>query len=96
MATPATATTLKPIRIYTTPSCGYCVRAKTLLKQRGYPFQEVDVAGDATKRAWLVEVTGRRTVPQIFFGDESIGGFDDLNALDRAGTLADRLRADAR
>ncbi len=79
------------ITIYTTRVCPYCVAAKRLLKERGATYREVDVTGDDAKRAWLVEVTGRRTVPQIFFGDEAIGGYDDLAALDKAGLLRQKL-----
>ena len=87
---------LKPIRVYTTTLCSYCVRAKMLLRQRGLAFEEIAVDGDDAQRAWLVEVTGRRTVPQIFIGDESIGGFDELRALDRDGKLDAKLRVDPR
>jgi len=81
-----------PVRVYSTQICPYCVRAKMLLNERGIPFEEIDVTGDHDKRAWLVQVTGgRRTVPQIFFGDESIGGYDELRALDRAGRLQEKL-----
>lgn len=81
------------VTIYTTPVCPYCVRAKALLQKRGVPYTEVDVAGDDEKRAWLVQTTGRRTVPQIFLGEESIGGSDDLHALDAKGELLPKLRA---
>jgi glutaredoxin 3 len=80
------------VTIYTTRVCPYCVAAKRLLSARGVPYREVDVSGDDAKRAWLVEVTGRRTVPQIFIGDEAIGGYDDLAALDGSGKLAEKLR----
>jgi glutaredoxin 3 len=80
------------VTIYTTRVCPYCVAAKRLLSARGVPFTEVDVTGDDAKRAWLVEVTGRRTVPQIFIGGEAIGGYDDLAALDRSGQLAEKLK----
>ncbi len=76
-----------PVTVYTTKVCPYCDRAKALLTRRGIAYQEIDVSGDAAKRAWLVEATGRRTVPQIFIGDESVGGSDDLHALDAAGRL---------
>jgi glutaredoxin 3 len=79
------------VTIYTTRICPYCVAAKRLLTQRGAAYREVDVTGDDAKRAWLVETTGRRTVPQIFFGDEAIGGYDDLAALDKAGQLKEKL-----
>ena len=81
----------KPVKIYTTPYCGYCRMAKQLLQSRKIAFEEIDVSGDHETRKWLVTATGRYTVPQIFFGEESIGGFDDLSALDRAGRLAERL-----
>jgi glutaredoxin 3 len=79
------------ITIYTTRVCPYCVAAKRLLKERGATYREIDVTGDDAKRAWLVETTGRRTVPQIFFGEEAIGGYDDLAALDKAGRLREKL-----
>lgn len=76
------------VDVYTTPSCPYCVRAKRLLEARGIPFREIDVAHDDDLRADLIERTGRRTVPQIFIDGESIGGFEELAALDAAGELA--------
>ncbi len=79
--------TQQPITVYTTDWCPYCVRAKMLLKKKGWDFQEINVEGDAEKRAWLVQATGRRTVPQIFIGDQPVGGFDDIHALDRRGEL---------
>lgn len=80
------------IIIYTTDWCPYCVRAKRLLSARGYGYDEINVEGDDEKRAWLRDVTGQRTVPQIFIGDRPIGGCDDLHALDRAGKLAELMR----
>lgn len=75
------------VRVYTTRVCGYCVAAKRLLAVRGVAYEEIDVSNDDEKRAWLVETTGRRTVPQIFIGGESIGGFEELALLDRSGQL---------
>ena len=86
----ATPGAQKKIVVYTTEWCPYCVRAKNLIKHKGWAFEEINVEGDAEKRAWLAEVTGRRTVPQIFIGERSVGGFDDIAALDRAGEL-DRM-----
>jgi glutaredoxin 3 len=83
------------IVVYTTDWCPYCVRAKRLLSSRGYAFEEIDVDGDTAKRAWLVQVTGRRTVPQVFIADQPVGGFDDLAALDRAGELDKLVRGSA-
>lgn len=73
--------------LYTTATCGYCVRAKSLLKSRNIAFREIDVSRDHDMRLRLVEQTGRRTVPQIFIDGRSIGGYDELAALDRQGGL---------
>lgn len=78
------------VRIYTTPICPYCVAAVALLRQKGVPFENINVAGDTQKRAWLVEVTGRTTVPQIFIDDRPVGGYTDIAALEDTGEL-DRL-----
>jgi glutaredoxin 3 len=78
---------MKPIRIYTTPSCSYCQQAKRLLARKKLPYEEIDVAGDDGKREWLVQATGKRTVPQIFIGEQAIGGSDDLHALEGRGEL---------
>jgi GrxC family glutaredoxin len=77
------------VEIYTSPSCPFCVRAKRLLDARGIAFDEVDVAVDETLRAQVIERTGQRTVPQIFIDGRSIGGFEELAALDAAGELKD-------
>jgi glutaredoxin 3 len=76
------------VKIYTTRICPYCIAAKQLFAKREIAYEEIDVTGDTAMRAWLVSVTGRRTVPQIFIGGEAIGGFDDLAALDQTGKLA--------
>jgi glutaredoxin 3 len=74
--------------MYTTLSCPFCVRAKRLLEARGIPFEEVDVGSDDGLREEIMQRTGRRTVPQIFIDERSIGGFEELAALDAAGELA--------
>lgn len=84
---------MKRVRLYTTLVCPYCIRAKLLLKERGVAFEEIDVTGDHAAREWLVKTTGRRTVPQIFIGDDPIGGFEELRALDRSGELERKLEA---
>jgi glutaredoxin 3 len=76
------------VEVYTTPSCPFCVRAKRLLEARGIAFVEIDVATDDERRAEIIQRTGRRTVPQIFIDERSIGGFEELAALDIAGGLA--------
>jgi glutaredoxin 3 len=75
------------VEIYTTPYCPYCLRAKALLSRKGVSYTEVDVTGDHEKRRWLLQVTGQRTVPQVFIDGRSMGGYDDIAALDRAGKL---------
>ncbi|MEE2756996.1 MAG: glutaredoxin 3 [Myxococcota bacterium] len=75
------------ITIYTTRICGYCVMAKRLMDSKGLDYSEIDVSRDTEKRVWLLEQTGRRTVPQIFFDDQPIGGYTELAALNRDGAL---------
>jgi glutaredoxin 3 len=84
-------TDMKKVTIYTTSICGYCVMAKRLLSQLDIEFEEVNVGLDAGKRRWLVEMTGQRTVPQVFIGDESIGGYTELAALHRSCGLEEKL-----
>jgi glutaredoxin 3 len=79
--------------IYTTKTCPYCVRAKALFSRKGVEFLEVDVSEDNDKRRWLAQTTGQRTVPQIFINDRSVGGFEDVWALDRRGELDRLLRS---
>ena len=79
---------MKPVRIYTTTYCGFCARAKELLKSKGVAFEEVDVTGDDDSRQRLVELSGgRKTVPQIFIGAVHIGGYADLARLESDGKL---------
>ena len=78
---------MKLVRIYTTPTCPYCVRAKRLLDRKGVGYQEIDVAGDDQAREDLTKLTGQRTVPQIFIGEAHVGGSDDLYALEQEGKL---------
>lgn len=79
---------MKPVEIYTTPICGYCMMAKRLLGQKGVEYTEYNVMGDAAKMAEMqARSNGGRTVPQIFIGETHVGGCDDLHALDRAGKL---------
>ena len=82
---------MKAVTVYSTDYCPYCTRAKKLLAERAIPFTEHDVTEDPERRRWLVDATGQRTVPQIFFGDEPIGGCSDLEALIKSGKLDARL-----
>jgi glutaredoxin 3 len=73
--------------MYTTAWCGYCVRAKALLEERGIPFEEISLDGDLEFRRKLLDLTGHWTVPQILIDGEPIGGFMELWQLDREGQL---------
>ncbi len=76
------------VKIYTTPICPYCVRAKSLLKKKGAEFEEIDVFMDGDARSEMeAKSGGRYTVPQIFVGDTHVGGCDDLYALEQDGKL---------
>jgi glutaredoxin 3 len=76
------------VEIYTGMFCGYCERAKRLLKQKGVDYIEIPVDTNADERMKMVErAGGRRTVPQIFIDGVHVGGSDELHALDRAGKL---------
>ena len=87
---------MAPVRMYTTQVCPYCVRAKNLLTQRGVAqIEEIRVDLDPAQRVHMMEITGRRTVPQIFIGDTHVGGCDDLVALDQRGGLLPLLNASA-
>jgi glutaredoxin 3 len=81
------------IEIYSTPNCGYCIAARRLLDRKGAPYAERNLSGDRSLRAEMIGRSGgRMTVPQIFIGDQHIGGYTDLAELDRRGQL-DRLLA---
>ena len=75
------------VEIYTTPFCGYCARAKSLLDRKGAAYEEMDVMMDDKKRAEMRQRTKRSTVPQIFINGQHIGGSDELAELDQAGKL---------
>jgi glutaredoxin 3 len=82
------------VKMYTTQVCPYCIRAKMLLKQRGVDdIEEIRVDLDPVGRQAMMQITGRRTVPQIFIGDTHVGGCDDLFELDQRGGLMPLLQA---
>ena len=81
------------VKMYTTAVCPYCIRAKQLLASKGVAqIEEIRIDTDAEARAHMMEITGRRTVPQIFIGDTHVGGCDDLMALDAKGGLVPLLQ----
>ncbi len=87
---------MNTVRMYTTQVCPYCLRAKALLKQRGVAtIDEVRIDLDPVERDRMIEITGLRTVPQIFIGDTHVGGCDELIALDQQGGLLPLLQAAA-
>ncbi|CAN5599731.1 glutaredoxin 3 [soil metagenome] len=82
------------VTIYTKPFCPYCVRAVSLLEKKGVAFTEIEAAFDPEKRQEMMQRSnGRATFPQIFIGDDHIGGCDDMMALERDGKLDPLLAA---
>jgi glutaredoxin 3 len=81
------------IEVYSTTYCPYCRAAERLLDEKGADYQMIDVTHDHAKREWLVQASGQSTVPQVFINDQPVGGFTDLQALDRAGKLDEMLNA---
>ncbi len=85
---------MKPVKMYTTAVCPYCIRAKQILKSKGVEqIEEVRIDADPGERQKMMDITGRRTVPQIFIGATHVGGCDDLVALDGRGGLVPLLQA---
>lgn len=85
---------MRTVKMYTTAVCPYCIRAKHLLTAKGVAqIEEIRVDENPAAREHMMQITGRRTVPQIFIDDKHIGGCDDLVALDSAGGLAPLLAA---
>lgn len=75
------------IVMYESRICGFCMAAKRLLDQKGWEYEARVVDGNAELRSQMQELTGRTSVPQIFFGDTHVGGYDDLAALEADGEL---------
>lgn len=83
------------VKMYSTRSCPYCRAARELLTRLGADYEDIDVSGKPELRAEMERLSGRRTVPQIWIGERHIGGFDDMNALQRKGQLEALLAAAA-
>jgi glutaredoxin 3 len=84
---------MQTVKMYTTAVCPYCIRAKNVLKTKGVEkIEEIRIDQDPAALAHMMEITGRRSVPQIFIGDTHVGGCDDLMALDSAGGLVPMLQ----
>ena len=85
---------MQAVKMYTTAVCPYCIRAKQILKSKGVEqIEEIRIDSDPQARATMMDLTRRRTVPQIFIGDTHVGGCDDLIALDGRGGLVPLLNA---
>ena len=85
---------MSPVKMFTTAVCPYCVRAKQILKAKGVEqIEEIRIDTDPVQRDHMMQITGRRTVPQIYIGDTHVGGCDDLMALDAKGGLVPLLQA---
>lgn len=85
---------MQAVKMYTTAVCPYCTRAKQILKSKGVEsIEEIRIDMDPDARMRMMEITGRRTVPQIFIGDTHVGGHDELVALDGKGELMPLLGA---
>jgi glutaredoxin 3 len=85
---------MQAVKMFTTAVCPFCIRAKQILKAKGVEkIEEVRIDTDPAARDHMMQVTGRRTVPQIFIGETHVGGCDDLMALDGKGGLVPLLQA---
>ena len=82
------------VTIYTRPMCPYCVRAVALLKKKGADFEDIDAGFDPEKKREMIQrANGGSTFPQIFIGEDHIGGSDDMMALEANGKLDPLLKA---
>ena len=84
---------MKNIIIYTGPFCNYCNAAKRLLTRNNAPFKEIDIATvDGAMDEMIIKANGKRTIPQIFFDDQHIGGYDEVRALEKGNKLQEMLK----
>lgn len=75
------------IKVYSSRFCGFCVAAERLLTSKGVEYQLIKVDEDPAMFDYMIEASGRRTVPQIFIGEHHVGGFDDLSTINQSGEL---------
>ena len=84
---------MKNVTIYTGPYCNYCDAAKRLLTRNNVPYKEINVAEvDGAKDEMIMKANGKKTIPQIFFNDEHIGGYDEVRALEKEKKLQDLVK----
>ena len=84
---------MKNITIYTGPLCNYCEAAKKLFKRNNITYKEINIANvDGAMDEMIKKANGKRTIPQIFFNEEHIGGYDEVRALEKENKLQDLLK----
>ena len=84
---------MKKITIYTGPMCNYCEAAKRLLSRNNASYNEINIANvNGAMDEMIKKANGKRTIPQIFFGDQHIGGYDEVRALEKENKLKDLLK----
>ena len=84
---------MKNVTVYMGPMCSYCDAAKRLLKRNNIPYNEINVALEEEKREeMLSKSNGKRTIPQIFFNEIHIGGYEELRALEKKGELLNLVK----
>ena len=85
---------MKTVKLYTTPACPFCVRAKQALAEERIPFQEIDLSNDQELRIRLSTQTGWKTVPMIFIGEDFVGGYQELIQMKQSGHLMHMVQGD--
>ena len=84
---------MKSITMYSGPLCNFCEAAKRLLLRNNLEFKEIDISSkDGLRDEMIKKANGKRTIPQIFFGDQHIGGYDEVRALEKEKKLQDLLK----
>ena len=84
---------MKKITIYTGPRCNYCDAAKRLLARNNAPYEEINIATvEGAMDEMINKANGKRTIPQIFFDDQHIGGYDEVRALERENKLKELIK----
>ena len=84
---------MKNITMYTGPMCNFCDAAKRLLNRNNIPYKEIDIAiEDGKREEMLAKSNGRRTIPQIFFNEYHVGGYEELRALEKKGELLNLIK----
>tara|TARA_Y100000389_G_scaffold31725_1_gene26870 strand:+ start:38 stop:292 length:255 start_codon:yes stop_codon:yes gene_type:complete len=84
---------MKNITIYTGPQCNYCEAAKKLLARNNVTYNEINIATvDGAMDEMIKKANGKRTIPQIFFDDQHIGGYDEVRSLEKENKLQDLLK----